>query len=264
VALAAACPSFEVPGARFRPAMSDILIALIEAGLLLAIGHASRRRVVLLLAALCVGCVAVLRAYPGVLIDPAVLVADAVGIVAGTIVGWGAIRAHEARRDAGAGQYTGLAGAAQRERDEAARGRRVAAVLGLVALVAGGGALYVERERIPAWRATLEAWMAPGASPASVSGRPAPGAASGASSGAASGASPASVAGRPAPGAASAAASAGAGSPGGSSAPSAAGRTAAADRPAMPGGAQSERARGDLRHCLELASQADVLRCASR
>jgi hypothetical protein len=223
--------------------MSDILIALIEAGLLLAIGHASRRRVVLLLAALCVGCVAVLRAYPGVLIDPAVLVADAVGIVAGTIVGWGAIRAHEARRDAGAGQYTGLAGAAQRERDEAARGRRVAAVLGLAALVAGGGALYVERERIPAWRATLEAWMAPGASPASVAGRPAPGAASGASSGAAS---------------------AGAGSPGGSSAPSAAGRTAAADRPAMPGGAQSERARGDLRHCLELASQADVLRCASR
>jgi hypothetical protein len=236
--------------------MSDIPIALIEAGLLLAIGHASRRRVVLLLAALCVGCVAVLRAYPGVLTDPALLAADAVGIVAGTIVGWGAIRAHEARRDAGARQHKGLAGTAKRERDEAGWGRRVAAVLGLAALVAGGGALYVERERIPAWRATLEAWMAPGASPASVAGRPAPGAASGAS--------PASVAGRPAPGAASAAASAGAGAPGGSSAPSAAGRTAAADRPAMPGGAQSERARGDLRHCLELASQADVLRCASR
>jgi hypothetical protein len=47
--------------------MCDIPIALIEAGLLLAIGHASRRRAVLLLAALGVGCVAVLRVYPGLL-----------------------------------------------------------------------------------------------------------------------------------------------------------------------------------------------------
>lgn len=46
---------------------------------------------------------------PIVLIDPALLAADAVGIVAGTIVGWGAIRAHEARRDAGARQHKGLA-----------------------------------------------------------------------------------------------------------------------------------------------------------
>jgi hypothetical protein len=253
--------------------MYDIPIALAEAAALLLIGYATRRRAALILGALCIGAVAALRNFPGLMTDVLVLAPDAAGIVAGTIVGWVAIRACEARRDEDSTTYQGLAGIAQQGHADSGRGRRIAAVLGLASVVAGGGMLYVERDRMPAWRAALDRLIASPATDGGVSTAVRAALPTSAKDAAAPGKAAAgnAVTGKAVTGKAAADRAAadkarppGAGPADGRGGAAIAGRGSGADRAALPGGGQADRSRGDLRHCLALPTQAEILRCAGR
>jgi hypothetical protein len=229
--------------------MSDISIGLIQAALLLGIGHFSGSRPLLTVAAFAVAGATLAVGYPESLSRPwPELAASLVGIVAGAALGWAAIRAREKRLGTSVRQRALLA--ASRER---AGGTRKGFVAGLAAvlLLAAGGALYVEDDTLRALRATAQGWLASPA-PQAPAARSAAGVAP-------AGRAPSTVR------AGDAGKAMTAGHPAGPTGADAAG---AARRPAPEDPthhrAAAERPRGDLRHCLELPSASDVLRCAER
>jgi hypothetical protein len=207
--------------------MSDLSIGLIQAVLLPAVGYLSDNRRLLAVAALCAAVATLAIGYPDSLSKPwPELASSLVGIVAGLALGWAAIRAQDRRSSMSARQRT-LAAAALARRG----GARRALIAGLAAmlLLAVAGALFVEDDTLRALRGTAQGWLNPSAR-AGDAGKAMTAGQSASQAGAASGGTA---------------------------------RPPAPDDPARRKAA-AERPRGDLRHCLDLSSASDVLRCAER
>jgi hypothetical protein len=228
--------------------MSDIAIGLIQAALLLAVGHFTGRRALLAAVAIAAAAASLAIGYPASLARPwPEIVAGGVGAVAGALVGWFAIRAREKRLSTSIRDRAVIAAARKR-----AGGTGKGVAFGLVAsmLAATAAALYVEDAALQSWRGTARSWLnAPAPAPAPRAMAPASRAAApGRGTPAASAGKPV-VAGHPAAGR--------------DAAPPVATRASAPDARAerRPQGGLPQ---GDLRHCLEHPSPPDVLRCAER
>jgi hypothetical protein len=273
--------------------MSDISIALVQVAVLVALGHRTGHRLLLAVAALAGGAGSLWLRHPDPMsaswIDIATTTA---GIVVGTAMGWWAIRAREQRLSTSARQRELRSTAVERARALVRRRRWTRALAALAVVGAAGAALHhFERERVHAGFAALQARLGALVAPAPAATSPATHGTAGASSGAASGSAPGrtagSAAGAPAGKAAGSTAGSTVGKAAGSTAGSATGKAVGSttgraagapsggptpvagrtDGDALPGAlrtAGAERPRGDLRHCLELAAAADVLRCAER
>ena len=207
--------------------MPDVLTALVQVGLLIAVAVAVRSRLLLIAVAAATVLGTVAYGVPESLSKtPEALAHDMTGVGVGLLIGWFVARTRDPKAKARTQRAT------QMQTGGSSSRRRFAWTYGVLVLLAGAGVAGWVKGGVPEpWRVTARGWVA------SVSATLTP-----ASPATAQAAKPDAVA----------------------NTGLASGTPSAKGSPHSQNTAHAERPRGDIRHCLEQGSRDQVARCAEK